>query len=66
MVFASLATGVKNLWSREEQQFLLDHHKTMFIEDIAARLGRTVKATKCKACHMGCPFKSQPVEGNKV
>jgi len=56
---------VKGRWSREDMQYLLKHHKTMYIDDIALHLGRTLKATKAKAYLMGCSFKSKPT-GDKL
>ncbi len=46
-------------WTRPEMQYLLKNSKTMYIEDIALELGRTIKATKDKAFLMGCSIKSK-------
>ena len=62
MHFREMATGNKNRWGYDREKFLLDNHKTMYIEDIATHVGKTVKATKDKAFRMGCSYKSK---GNK-
>ena len=62
VIFKPLSSGVKNQWEPEEQTFLLKNHEKMFIENIAAHLGKTVGACKNKAFRMGCSIKSK---GNK-
>lgn len=60
MKFVKMKTGNKKPWTLEERQYMLAHHKDMFVEDIAGVLGRTAKAVSNKAFRMGCSFKSQP------
>jgi len=60
LIFAPLSASVKGEWSKEQQLFMLNNHKTMFIEDIAEHVGKTVRATKNKAFRMGCSIKSKP------
>ena len=50
---------VKKRWSKEDMQYLLNHSKNMFVEDIALQLGRTTKAVKDKAFLMGCSIQSK-------
>ena len=59
VIYKPLNSRVKNPWSREHMQFLLEHHTDMYIDDIALELGRTLKATKAKAYLMGCSIKSK-------
>ena len=53
-----------NAWSTgdvdDDQHYLLQHHKDMYVEDIAIALHRTVGAVKSKASLMGCSIKSKP------
>ena len=63
-VYAPMRAKAKNLWSLADRKYLLAQHKLMYIEDIAAKLGRTVTATKSKAQEMGCSIKLTP-KGNK-
>ena len=58
-ILGRMDAAEKRKWTREEMQYLLKHHKEMYIEDIAEHLGRTVKATKNKAFRMGCSIKSK-------
>jgi len=51
--------GGKKRWSRPDMQYLLANSKTMYVEDLALQLGRTVKAIKDKAFLMGCSVKSK-------
>ena len=62
VIYKPLSSGIKNQWDREEELYLFHNYKTMFIEDIATHLGRTVGATKNKAFRMRCSIKSK---GNK-
>ena len=55
--------GGKKRWNRVDMQYLLANHKTMYVEDLALQLGRTVKSIKDKAFLMGCSIKSKP-KGN--
>ena len=63
-IYLPLSVAVKNKWTEDEKKYLLLHHKDMFIEDIAAELGRAITATKSKAFRMGCSIKSKPTEGD--
>ena len=60
MHFRSLATGNKNNWNEDDTRFILKNHKTMYLEDMAEELGRTVGATRNKAFRMGCGIQSKP------
>ncbi len=62
MVYKRMDSANKNKWSREDQQYLLDNHKTMYIDDIAEHIGRSLKSTKDKAFRMGCSITSKPSE----
>jgi len=56
----SMYAGLPNRWEPWQQKFLLDNHKTMYIDDIAEYVGRGKKATEIKAQRMGCSYKSKP------
>ena len=62
MHLPSREPAAKRRWSKEDMKYLLDNHFNMYIDDIAAHVGRTLKATQIKAFRMGCSFKSK---GNK-
>jgi len=62
VIYKALHTGNKNPWSREEMQYILDHHKENFVEELAVHLGRTVSAVKGKAHAMGCSIKSKGIK----
>jgi len=52
----------KKRWTLEDMQYMLLHHKDMYIDDIALHLGRTLKAAQDKAFLMGCSFKTKTSE----
>lgn len=51
--------GGKKRWSPEDMKYLLTNSKTMYVEDLALKLDRTIKAVKDKAFLMGCSIKSK-------
>lgn len=59
MHMPSMDDRIKGRWSRGDMQYLLKHHKDMYIDDIALELGRTLVAAKAKAFLMGCSIKSK-------
>lgn len=58
-VYAPLSEGVKGGCTARQQQYLLDNHKEMYIEDIATAVGKSTKATINKAFRMGCSVQSK-------
>jgi len=64
MLFRTMATGNKRNWTDDEARFILKNSKTMFIEDMAVELDRTVGAVTNKAFRMGCSIKSKPKGDN--
>ncbi len=59
MDLSNMGHGGKKRWSKEDMQYLLAHSKNLFVEDIALKLGRTIKAVKDKAFLMGCSIQSK-------
>ncbi len=67
--FQTMSEGNKRPWDEhndlDDQHYLLLHHKDMYVEDIAVKIDRTVKAVKDKAFLMGCSVKSKPKVSTK-